>query len=208
MLIHREVVTGGREFLDSDRIERDRRSSQRLGVKRCAQGGARGADQAAQRLWRIVCNDMALDSESTYWIDDALDGPRPNAGNVRNRRMLDAELALAAAAGERMIVWAYPDPGSRGTWNCVADALRRGLPVVLWPMAIEAASAVRRLDDLKRELAPAEVRVGSHRLGHWLLTLAEPSGRPRLTPGWSAEDLGRLPYVLSDAIEAENTEAA
>lgn len=131
MIVQRLIVTGGREWTDSLWIESDLRALQRLGLRRVAQGRARGADHIAEQAWRVVCDDFGSYSEASYAVDAQLDGPWPAAGNIRNRRMIDAEVALAIAAGERLLVGAYPDPASRGTWNCVADALRSGLPVAV-----------------------------------------------------------------------------
>lgn len=145
MIVQRVIVTGGREWTDSMWIESDLRALQRLGLRRVAQGRARGADRIAEQAWRVVCDDIWPHSEAGYVVDVQLDGPWPNAGNVRNRRMIDKEFELAHLAGERLIVGAYPDPNSRGTWNCVADALRSGLPVFVATPDDARRAAIRSL---------------------------------------------------------------
>jgi len=130
MIVRRVIVTGGREWADSMWIESDLRALQGLGLHRVAQGAARGADRIVEYVWRIIAENYdAEKSEGRYAVDEQIDGPWPAAGNVRNRRMIDAEAELARLADEPLLGLAYPDPNSSGTWNCVEDMLRSGIPV-------------------------------------------------------------------------------
>ncbi len=133
IVFRKVVVTGGREFTDGKRIKDDLRSLITHGLVKCAQGGNGVPDhdtgptdwvptKSADALALYVCGILSVDAE-TYAVKRFLDGPWPAAGNVRNRRMLKAEMPDA--------VLAYPDPKSRGTWNCVADAHRMGIPVAI-----------------------------------------------------------------------------
>lgn len=114
------VVTGGREFMDALTLASDMISMLRHGTTDYAHGGARGADSMVSAA--ALCHPSPP-VVRVYAVDRSLDGPWPAAGNIRNRRMLKAEMPNA--------VLAYPDPSSRGTWNCVADAYRMGIPVAI-----------------------------------------------------------------------------
>jgi hypothetical protein len=133
IVFRKVVVTGGRHFIDAARVEADLRSMMAAGTMKVAQGGNNVPDhdtgptdwkpvRSADALALYACGIVGLDAE-TYQVKRHLDGPWPAAGNRRNRRMLKAEMPDA--------VLAYPDPESRGTWNCVADAHRMGIPVAI-----------------------------------------------------------------------------
>lgn len=113
-------MTGGREFKDAPALAHDMISMLRHGTTEYAHGGARGADEMVNAAAMCLPSPPMV---RVYTVDRALDGPWPAAGNRRNRRMLKAEMPDA--------VLAYPDPASRGTWNCVADAYRMGIPVAI-----------------------------------------------------------------------------
>lgn len=125
----RAVVTGGRRFTDYDRIEADFRALRRHGLRRVAEGASHGggADDLAYDAWHLLVNE----STERYQVKP-VDGRHRGAPMNRNVRMVEAELRLAVAAGERLHGLAYPDAGSRGTWHCTAEMLRRGVPVVVW----------------------------------------------------------------------------
>ena len=82
------------------------------------QGGARGADsiarQAAQQL-NIYCK--------TYHADWKTYGRA--GGPIRNRMMLDTKPDLVVAFHDNL-------DASRGTKDCVTEAKRRGIPVVIY----------------------------------------------------------------------------
>lgn len=140
MKFPRAIVTGGRGFTDYQRIEDDLQSLMRHGLRRVAEGDSPGggADDHAHDAWRL----LAGESTARYPIDSRLDGNTRGAPLVRNARMVKAEHHLAVDAGELLIGLAYPDPQSRGTWHCVAEMLRRGVPVVVWaPHACDITQA-------------------------------------------------------------------
>jgi hypothetical protein len=152
----RVVVTGSRNFHDDERIEADLRALLPLGLTRVAQGGngvkcercnGRGGQcsccggsglptghceactpldrrtAAADALaWRAA-HRLGLDA-NTYRVDERLDGRWPVCGPGRNRRMLLAE--------RPELVLAYPTPSSKGTWNCIAEARRLDISVLVW----------------------------------------------------------------------------
>lgn len=143
MKIERIVITGGRDFADGARIEADLRTLLPLGLRRVAQGGHGVSKQlgqaevparfvSADTLAWLATHSLGLE-EATYTVDHAVDGPWPAAGPRRNVRMLEAE--------RPPLVLAYPDLGSRGTWHCVAAALRQGVTVAVW-------APCRRLTDV------------------------------------------------------------
>lgn len=135
IVFRKVVVTGGREFKDAPALARDMISMLRHGTTEYAHGGARGADSLVDAA--AMCHPSPP-VVRVYKVNPALDGPWPAAGNRRNRRMLKAEMPDA--------VLAYPDPASRGTWNCVADAHRMGIPIaILAPLGPirEEAQALR-----------------------------------------------------------------
>lgn len=124
--LERAFVTGGRKFNDSERIENDLRDLMFRGCTRVAEGRCHkgGADLLARQAWqRLTGNDTV-----GYPVERAKDGPWPAAGNRRNARMLREEMQF----GRVDIGLAYPDPDSRGTWACIAEALCLCLPIMLW----------------------------------------------------------------------------
>lgn len=137
------VVTGGRKFTDGARIEADLRALLPFGLRRVAQGG-NGLDEqlgggevpdvirSADTLAALAAAGLQLDG-ATYRVNRApdergtwthQDGDGKRAPLNRNIRMLEAE--------RPDLVLAYPDPGSRGTWHCVAEALKRGIWAAVW----------------------------------------------------------------------------
>lgn len=63
------------------------------------------------------------------------DGKWPGAGPRRNIRMLEAE--------RPDLVLAYPNAKSRGTWQCVKEALSRGIFAIVWAPTISLATIDR-----------------------------------------------------------------
>lgn len=147
MRLERVVVTGGRRFNDGARIEADLRALLPLGLRSVAHGAARGADalveSAVPRL--VDMTNSSVFEVGRYPADWHGDGKA--AGPRRNIHMLEAE--------KPDIVLAYPDPDSRGTWHCVAEALARGVPVVAW-MPWAAADG---LGDFMREVCAQRRRI-------------------------------------------------
>lgn len=130
MKFPRAIVTGGRGFTDYQRIEDDLRALRGHGLRRVAEGASPGggADDHAYDAWHLLTNTCT----ERYPIDSRIDGNTRGAPLVRNCRMVKDEHRLAVDAGEFLIGLAYPEPRSRGTWHCVAEMLRRGVPVVVW----------------------------------------------------------------------------
>ncbi len=132
----RAVITGGRGFTDRRRIEDDLRALRGHGLRRIAEGQSRGggADEHAHAAWLEVAGESTV----RYPVDPRIDGNTRGAPLARNARMVREEHHLAVDAGETLLGLAYPDPASRGTWHCVAEMLRRGVPVVVWaPHALD-----------------------------------------------------------------------
>lgn len=149
MKFPRAIVTGGRQFNDYQRIEDDLRALRSHGLRRVAEGASPGggADDHVHDAWRRFVGE----STARYPIDSRLDGYHRGAPNARNVRMVKAEHDLAVDAGELIIGLAYPDPQSRGTWHCVAEMLKRGVPVVVWaPHALNLTEAYWRPAPLYR----------------------------------------------------------
>jgi len=91
-------------------------------------GGARGADKMADEIGRelgFIVVEVPAD-----W-----DKYGRSAGAIRNREMLDMKPDL---------VIAFPTAESRGTWNCVNEARRRGIKVKI-------VDDVRETQDLVKE---------------------------------------------------------
>jgi len=102
-------VTGGRTYVDRFHVCN---TLGPLGVSRLVHGGAPGADQ--------LCHEWAAQNgveHVEYRADWAQHGRA--AGPIRNRKMLDNE--------QPHILIAFP--GGRGTEDCIAAALERGIPV-------------------------------------------------------------------------------
>lgn len=132
----RVVVTGGRRVGPevARAIVTDLERLLPASLRRVAQGGAPGADLLARVAWRALRERVEGWAEQTVAVDLALDGPWPAAGARRNARLLVSEMAAARAAGDDpagVLVLAYPDPASRDTWDCVRQALTRGLTVIV-----------------------------------------------------------------------------
>jgi hypothetical protein len=120
--IERVVVTGGRKFTDPGRIATDLRALLPCGLRRVAEGQSPGggADDFAHDAWLLLTGE----STNRYPANISIDGPGRGRFPRRNIRMLEAE--------RPDLVLAYPDPASRGTWNCVVEAVRRCMPVMVW----------------------------------------------------------------------------
>lgn len=118
--IEKVVITGGRHFANEARITADLAALLPLGLRRVAQGNAKGADAlAAAWARRWLRHDGGLAGYPADWDEHGR-----AAGCLRNVEMLETE--------RPDLVLAYPDPGSRGTWHCVRKAIEMGLPVILW----------------------------------------------------------------------------
>ncbi len=118
--IEKVVITGGRHFANEARITTDLAALLPLGLRRVAQGNAKGADALAAawaRQW--LRHDGGLVGYPADW-----DKRGRAAGCLRNVEMLETE--------RPDIVLAYPDPASVGTWHCVRKAIEMGIPVILW----------------------------------------------------------------------------
>lgn len=143
------VVTGSRNFHDAERIEADLRALQPLGLRRVAQGG-NGIDKqlgqaevpkrisSADALAWLATHRLHLE-EATYRVDEQLDGKWPVCGPRRNRRMLKAERPA--------LVLAYPSRNSKGTWNCIEEAWRMRIPVLVWVHWVKGSGATQAVID-------------------------------------------------------------
>ena len=127
--IEKVVITGGRKFADDARITADLAALLPLGLRRVAQGNAKGADAlAAAWARRWLRHDGGLAGYPADW-----DKHGRAAGCLRNVEMLETE--------RPDLVLAYPDPGSRGTWHCVRKAIEMGIPVILWHAGVVVSNA-------------------------------------------------------------------
>lgn len=82
------------------------------------EGGATGADHVA-RDWAEEVGCAFL-----HWPDEHWGGKVP--GPIRNGLMVQTAVALLNA-GWTVLLLAYPESGSRGTWDCVRQAKRAGI---------------------------------------------------------------------------------
>lgn len=106
MTTKRLLVTGGRHWVDEETMTAALATAYRDlggGYIVLVHGAARGADTMAARLWEA--RGLATEAHPADW-----DRLRRAAGGIRNQEMVDrgADLALA-----------FPDPKSKGTWDCV-----------------------------------------------------------------------------------------
>lgn len=116
----RILVTGSRDFRDTDLAKRALVWAANVaGVDNPADvtvvhGDARGADSVMAKV--ATSFGCMIEDHPARW--DEL-GKR--AGIVRNCEMVDlgADVCLA-----------FPLPGSRGTWHCMREAEKAGIPVV------------------------------------------------------------------------------
>jgi hypothetical protein len=116
----RVLVCGDRYWSDwnmvFDKIER--LSDQYRGDVIIIQGGAPGADAAAKNAAEILYLE---------WEEFPADWKKHGqaAGPIRNRQMLDTKPDLVLAFHDRL-------DRSRGTKDCVTEAIRRGIPVDMY----------------------------------------------------------------------------
>ena len=114
----RVLVCGGRNWTDQAVIKRElsyvfhERSTPNYNGLRVIHGGAKGADNLAG----IVAGIWSWPVE-VYSADWATHGK--GAGPIRNQQMLDQ--------GKPQMVLAFPDPGSRGTWDMIRRAVTAGV---------------------------------------------------------------------------------
>ncbi|MFY0539934.1 hypothetical protein [Nannocystis pusilla] len=135
-------VTGGREFFNGKQIHRDIEALSLLaplerGLRRLrvAHGG-----HGLEQLDRGVPLDQVVSADALAWlathrldliegtcaVDHAVDGPWPEAGPRRSRRMI--------ATLKPQFGLAYPVLGraNTGTWSCVRSAMAQGVPVAVY----------------------------------------------------------------------------
>lgn len=117
------IVTGGRDFHDYDFMNACLRENyfrhldpSIIGIH----GNAEGADKLFDRICReLGIHVVPFPATKEMW--NLMDN---QAGNVRNRQMLEGN--------PEAIVAAFPGPKSRGTFNCMNDAARMGMRVDLF----------------------------------------------------------------------------
>lgn len=118
------AVSGGRGWTDREIVWLDLWTMRHMedGPERLAVGDAtRGLDPMAAELAEPAGFELLPPWEADWHPNG---GPLDRtAGHKRNKRML-------IESGARALL-AYPDDGSRGTWNCVAEAMRLSLAVVV-----------------------------------------------------------------------------
>jgi YspA, cpYpsA-related SLOG family len=109
---HRILITGSREYADYNCMQ-DAILDYTRGYSVVVHGGARGADQLAQK----ICDELHIRTE-VHMADWEHEGKR--AGVLRNQHMvnLGADICLAFPIGE-----------SRGTRDCIKRARKAGIPV-------------------------------------------------------------------------------
>jgi hypothetical protein len=120
------VVCGSRDFPDNGQAARDLRRETLLGPASELQvfhgGCPTGADrQAAEACERFGIPELAFHAN---WEKHGR-----SAGPIRNGEMLRA----AVATGGNVIVFAYWDGSSRGTLDCIRQAVALGLYVDIAP---------------------------------------------------------------------------
>lgn len=115
------LVTGSRHWADPLPI---RAALSQYQPDLVIEGRADGADLHA-RTWARDAGVGLLD-----WPDNHWGGPEHVTGPIRNGYMVSVADALARA-GWDVVVFAFPEADSRGTWSCVDQAEAAGLPVVL-----------------------------------------------------------------------------
>lgn len=121
------LVTAGREIKDPKPMRRvlrcyvDKYGARNITLR---QGAARGGDTVSKFVSRgLGITDIEDRPVEYYGLDWERDGK--NAGNLRNECMLDEDPIP-------VIVLAFPDDSSRGTYNCVDAAIRRDIPVHMY----------------------------------------------------------------------------
>lgn len=113
------IICGSRDWTDAQAIESW--IARKMGLSDVLiHGGARGADTIAGEFWKTV--NITKGSLRVYEANWKKHGGR--AGVVRNREMLDKE--------EVDLVMAFPLSESRGTWDMVREARRRGIQVEVY----------------------------------------------------------------------------
>ena len=118
------IVTGCRRWTDEDHIVSvldgiDKPDGMGIGAVRVViHGDAEGADEIAD-WW---ANDRAL-AMPAQWDEHGL-----AAGPKRNEEMLTVLLALGRC-GHDIAVYAFPMPGSKGTYHMMRIAREAGVPV-------------------------------------------------------------------------------
>lgn len=128
MASFRILITGSREWVDLEKIER---AIQSISIEQnifgfpvvIVHGGARGADSLAGKIARM----SFYVTEEVHPVDWRPAGVyNPYAGHARNQKMVDlgADVCLA---------FFQSGAGNRGTADCVYRAERKGIPVVkIW----------------------------------------------------------------------------
>lgn len=119
------LVTGGRDISDPDPIRHVlQRYIEEYGATNILlrQGMAKGADSIAKFIARRLGIKNIQDFPVTS--DDWLRYGKA-AGNIRNEIMLDTDPIPN-------IVLAFPDNNSRGTYNCIDQAIKRDIDVKVY----------------------------------------------------------------------------
>lgn len=95
----------------------------------CPTGADRIADEVATEM------GFSVHSMPAEWdkYKTPSDPGGKKAGPIRNRQMVEAAIAIRNLNHGRAICLAFWDGESRGTWNCIQEAVRAGLPVRIVP---------------------------------------------------------------------------
>jgi hypothetical protein len=119
------LITAGRNIRDGSPIERVLRGYvDEYGAENIVfrHGDARGGDSYG----KFIARKLKVAAIEAFPIDDeAWQIHGLPAGNIRNEEMLDTDPVPD-------IVIAFPDDKSRGTYNCIDQALLRYIPVEMY----------------------------------------------------------------------------
>lgn len=112
------LVTGDRAWSDQERVHNVLASVLADGPFVLIEGGAKGADRLAFNVALRLSIDVVT-------VQADWDTYGRAAGPIRNRRMLDLK-------PERVVAFHNDLAASKGTRDCVTEALRRGIPVTVY----------------------------------------------------------------------------
>lgn len=141
----RVVVTGGREYASPPRRDLAGRVAEALRVVAASAPsgayvahGANPAPLGGDALCGLACAALAREGLPIrvrgFAVEPARDGSWPAAGNLRNARMVRAHRPRLALG--------FPDPRSRGTWHCLAEAARAGADLLVDLAALPGEEAL------------------------------------------------------------------
>lgn len=127
------LFTGSREWKDKAAVVAAFEHAEQVGIHYVVTGDQRGLDRLAYEVARERGHGQTVVPVHAFWNEDGR-----GAGNVRNRQMINTALVLASSLSwihwartrtepnlrpyaEFVHGYAFPMPGSIGTWNCCDD---------------------------------------------------------------------------------------